>query len=147
MRKVLAAVDFSNISSGVIDAAASLAEAYSADMILMHVAAPDPDFVGYDVGPESVRDARAHTLRTEHRELQAMAEALRQRGIRARALLVEGATVETILAETERWGADVIVLGSHGRGALGRVLLGSVSKGVLRDAKCAVHVLPAAGQT
>jgi nucleotide-binding universal stress UspA family protein len=142
VEKVLAAVDFSKITDAVVERATGLAEAFSADLTLMHVAAPDPDFVGFDVGPEHVRESRAHELRAEHRELQERAEALRERGLRARALLVQGATAEKILHEAARWGADVIVMGSHGRGALGRVLLGSVSEQVLRGAPCPVFIVP-----
>ena len=89
------------------------------------------------------RDARAHQIRTEHKELQAVAEGLRERAISARALLIEGPTVEKILAEAERVQADAIIIGSHGYGASYRALLGSVNEGVLRGARCPVLVVPA----
>jgi len=144
VRKLLAAVDFSPVSKAVVDQAASLAKAFSAELTIIHVAAPDPDFVGYAAGPQTVRDDRAHQIRTEHRELQAIAEGLRDRGISARALLIQGPSVEKILAEGQRLQADAIVIGSHGHGALYRALLGSVSEGVVRTARCPVLVVPAA---
>lgn len=143
MQHVLAAVDFSEVSERVIEQAALLAEAFSADVSLVHVAAPDPEFVGYEAGPESVREARARELRGEHRELQAMAEGLRQRGLEAKALLIQGPTVEKLVEEIGRLQADVVVMGSHGRRALMRALLGSVSEGVIRHAACPVLVVPA----
>ena len=73
-----------------------------------------------------------------------MAADLQSRGISAHGLLVQGPTVETILTERERLQADTIVLGSHGRGALFRALLGSVSEGVVRATPCPVLVVPAA---
>ena len=147
MRRLLAAVDFSPVSKAVVDQAASLAKAFSAELTIIHVAAPDPDFVGYAAGPQTVRDDRAHQIRTEHRELQAIAEGLRDRGISARALLIQGPAVEKILAEGQRLRADAIVIGSHGHGALYRALLGSVSEGVVRTARCPVLVVPAAHST
>jgi nucleotide-binding universal stress UspA family protein len=144
VQKLLVPIDFSEISQQVLELAASVAQAFSAELTLLHVAAPDPAFVGYGAGPETVREARASELRSEHRELQAAAEALRRRGVSTRALLVQGATVETILKEARKLGADGIVLGSHGRGALSRALLGSVSEGVLRASRCPVLVVPAA---
>lgn len=143
MQRVLAALDFSTVTRAVVAQAASLAEAYGAELTLMHAAAPDPAFVGYDVGPQTVRDARARTLRTEHREIQALADELRGRGLRAKALLVQGAAVETILREARDLGADAIVIGSHGHGALFNLLVGSVAQGVLRDAPCPVVVIRA----
>lgn len=143
MKKILAAIDFSDVTGNVVEQAAALAQAFSAELTLVHVAAPDPDFVGYEAGPDTVRDARASELRGEHRQLQETGEALRERGLAARALLIQGPTIEKILEETKRIGAEVIVIGSHGHGALHRALLGSVSEGVVRGATCPVHVVPA----
>lgn len=144
MRRILVAIDFSPVSDAVVEHAASLATAFSAELTLVHVAAPDPDFVGYEAGPQTVRDARAETLHVEHRELQETAESLRDRGIRAHALLIQGPTVKTLLAEAQRIEADTIVLGSRGHGALYRALLGSVSEGMLSEARCPLVIVPAA---
>ena len=144
MRQILAAVDFSPVSKAVIEQAASLAEAFAAELTLVYVATPDPEFVGYAVGPQSVRDDHAREFRDQHRSLQAIAEGLRDRAITARALLIQGSTAEKILAEGARLRADAIVIGSHGHGALYRALLGSVSEAVVRAAQCPVLVVPAA---
>lgn len=141
--RILAALDFSEVTEKVLDQGERLAEALSAELVLLHVAAPDPEFVGFEAGPETTRQARARELRDEHRRLQEMADALRARGLSAMALLIQGPTVEKILAEAERLGAQFIVIGSHGHGVLHRALLGSVSEGVVRGARCPVHVVPA----
>src|SRR5690348_6591278 len=54
---------------------------------------------------------------------------------------VLGSPRPVILDEAESWGADLIVLGSHGYGALKRFLLGSVSQAVVSHAKCSVEVV------
>ena len=144
MKRILAALDFSEVSASVAERAASLAAAFSAELTLLHVAAQDPAFVGYGAGPDTVRDDRARELRDEHRRLQELAEDLRGRGVAAKALLVEGPSVEKILHEAERRRVDAIVIGSHGHAALYRVLLGSVSEGVVRKARCPVLLVPAA---
>lgn len=59
----------------------------------------------------------------------------------ADAVLIPGAPRPVILDEAEEWGADLIVLGSHGYGALKRFLLGSVSQAVVSHAKCSVEVV------
>lgn len=137
------AVDFSEGSPVVVEWAARLALALRAELTLVHVAEPDPDFVGYAAGPQAVRDAVAHAFRGEHRRIQELADGLRERGVAAKALLVQGPTVETLVAEARRERADVIVMGSHGRGALAKVLVGSVSEGVLRAGCCPVLLVPA----
>lgn len=143
MERILAAVDFSPVTDAVVEAAALLAGRFSARLWIVHVAAPDPDFVGYGPGPPNVRTSRAARLRDEHRALQESADSLRARGVDATALLVQGPTVAKILESAAEHRADWIVVGSHGRGVVGRLLLGSVSEGVLRGAGCPVLVVPA----
>jgi nucleotide-binding universal stress UspA family protein len=143
MRGIVVAIDFSPVCDRLVEEVARLAQSRGCYVWLVHVAPPDPDFVGYDVGPQDVRDRLAEELRDEHRRLQAMADALRARGIEATALLVQGPTVRTILDEAEKLDADLIALGSHGRGLAMRALLGSVSEGVLRRAKVPVLIVPA----
>jgi nucleotide-binding universal stress UspA family protein len=90
-----------------------------------------------------VRETVAAELRDAHRHLQEQSAALRERGIDCTALLVPGATPETLVREAERLNADLIVLGSHGHGAIRRALLGSVSEHVLHHAHRPLLILPA----
>jgi len=143
MEHVLVAIDFSAHGRAVLEQARKLARPDGAQLTLLHVAAPDPDFVGFEVGPQSVRDTRARELDLERREIHRMAEEVREEGIAARAFLFAGPTAETILREAGRLPADFIVMGSHGRGMLGNAFVGSVSRDVLRGATCPVVVVPA----
>ncbi len=142
MKTILASVDFSDVAPSVVKAAAELARFSGARLCLLHVASPEPDFVGYGPGPQTVRDAAARVYREKHRRLQTMESRLRKRKVDARALVVQGPTVEKILREARRLHAGMIVMGSHGHGALHRVLVGSVAEGVLRKAPCPVLVVP-----
>jgi nucleotide-binding universal stress UspA family protein len=58
------------------------------------------------------------------------------------ALQLQGATVATVLAEADRLGAELIVLGSHGHGAVYELLVGSVAEGVVRRSKVPVLLVP-----
>lgn len=143
MRQLLVPVDFSPVTAAVLDHAARLAKGFGAEVTLLHVAAPEPEFVGYATGPETVRSDVAGVLRKAHRDLQQLAETLRSEGVVAHAVCVQGSTVEMIRERAERSSADLIVIGSHGHGALYRALMGSVSEGVVRGAPCAVLLVPA----
>lgn len=140
--KILVAVDLSKYTETIIGEAQKIAGPLSAEVWLLHVAEPDPDFVGYDAGPQSERDAMAKKFHSEHTELQAFATTLRDDGLDTTALLVQGATAETILAEAAKLQADMLIVGSHGRGAINQLLVGSVSEGVLRRAESPVLVIP-----
>jgi nucleotide-binding universal stress UspA family protein len=142
MKHILAAVDFSVLSEAVVRQTTEFARAFGAEVTLLHVAAPDPSFVGYGVGPKSVRAARAGELKRERTDLQRMADSLQSEGISARALLYAGSTVETLIEEAARIPADLMIVGSHARGPIARALIGSVSHGVVQRARCPVLVVP-----
>jgi nucleotide-binding universal stress UspA family protein len=140
--KVLVAVDLSPASDKVVAAAGRVATQTGAEVYVLHVAEPEPDFVGYEAGPEVVRGQVAREYREEHRGVQKLADGLRADGIEATALLVRGPTVVTTLAQAEKLGAELIVVGSHGHGAIYDVLVGSYSAGVLRGSSVPVLVVP-----
>lgn len=142
MSGILVPVDFSSGTDSIIEYAASLATTMRRPLILLHVAAPDPDFVGYAAGPDTVRKQVAEEFRNEHRELESMKERLTGRGIQTEALLIQGPTVEKILSEQKRLGADWIVIGTHGHSAVYDLLVGSITEGVLRHTGCPVVVVP-----
>jgi nucleotide-binding universal stress UspA family protein len=143
MKTILVPIDVSSATADVVAQAAQFATAFSSTVWLLQVAAPEPEFVGYDPGPRDVRESVARERHESHRLLQQHSATLREHGIDTTAIQVQGATVETILREARRLHADLVVLGSHGHGALHRALLGSVSAGVLRHAPCPLLILPA----
>ena len=71
-----------------------------------------------------------------------MAETLNGAGLQAEALLVQGPTVETLMEVAGNVGADLIIMGSHGKSALYRAFIGSVSEQMLRESKVPVMIVP-----
>jgi nucleotide-binding universal stress UspA family protein len=140
---ILAAIDFSPVTEQVLTALQRVGTALSAHVWLIHVAPPDPDFVGYGTGPEGVRSQVAVEHRERHRELQGHADRLRAAGVETTALRVQGPTVATLMAEAERLSAALIVLGSHGHGRIYDLVVGSVAEGVVRASSLPVLLVPA----
>lgn len=143
MMNIVAAVDFSPVTERVLEALERVGAPLSAHVWLIHVAPPDPDFVGYGTGPEGVRSQVAVEHRERHRDLQALADRLRATGVETTALLVQGPTVTTLMAEAERLSAALIVLGSHGHGRIYDLVVGSVAEGVVRESSLPVLLVPA----
>ncbi|NNF66120.1 MAG: universal stress protein [Gammaproteobacteria bacterium] len=141
--KLMVAVDFSDPTDKILRVTKQLAKNLDAFVWVVHAAEPDPDFVGYDAGPEVVRGQVAKELRDEHRQLQKYADELREAGVDAKAMLVRGPTVKALLEMAGKQGADMIIVGSHGRGMVADILLGSVSQGLIKSARCPVTVVPA----
>jgi nucleotide-binding universal stress UspA family protein len=142
---ILVSVDFSEATPRILQVAAKLTRALSGKLWLLHVAEPEPDFVGYEAGPDVVRDQVAREFRDEHRKLQEYADSMRDEGLPVTALMIQGPVVDTVIAEAERLEADMLVVGSHGYGAVYDLLVGSVSRGILKHAEIPVLVVPVRG--
>jgi nucleotide-binding universal stress UspA family protein len=140
--RLLVPLDLSDATPKVLGMARRMGLAAHASVWLLHVAGPEPAFVGYAPGPDVVRDQVAEEYRQQHRDVQAHAEELRAAGVDATALLIQGATAGCILAEAERLEADLIVMGTHGRGAVYDLMVGSVSTAVLRGSRIPVLFIP-----
>ncbi|MGB5131887.1 MAG: universal stress protein [Steroidobacteraceae bacterium] len=140
---IVAAIDFSPVTEQVLQALERIGTSMPAHVWLVHVAPPDPDFVGYGTGPDGVRSQVAVEHRDRHRELQGHADRLRTAGVETTALLLQGPTVDTLIAEANHLSATLIVLGSHGHGRIYDMLVGSVAEGVVRASTLPVLLVPA----
>jgi nucleotide-binding universal stress UspA family protein len=139
---ILVAVDFSEVTERILQAVQRIPGRDGMNVVVLHVAEPDPEFVGWDAGPGVVRDQVAREFRRERHDVEEMAARMREAGIEATGLVVQGPTVSTILHEANRLGADLVVVGSHGRGAAYDLAVGSISSGVIRRASVPVLVIP-----
>lgn len=138
-RRILAATDFSPASSRALARAIELARANRAELVLAHVLAPIVPIVGDGyVSPSAYAGFEDAARRAGQRRLAAVAARAARAGVRAKALILSGIPAEEIARAARRHRADVIVMGTHGRSGLSRVLLGSVAQRVLVLAPCAV---------
>ena len=140
--KLLVATDFSPSSKRILRVARKLAQALSAELSILHVGMPEPEFVAYGAGRRADRDRTAREYKEEHRLVGEASKTMRDAGVEATGLVVPGVPADVIVGEAEKLGADMIILGSHGFGAVFKVLLGSVSTAVLKKAKCPVLIVP-----
>jgi nucleotide-binding universal stress UspA family protein len=142
MRRVLVCVDFSASTEKVVAFALEITRSTEAELYFLHVVPPEPDFVGYGTGPDSVRDSVAKTFRDVHVSLQELARVAGNGHTKITPLTIQGVAVDKIVEQAEKLGVDAIVLGSHGHGAVYDLFIGSVTKGVLGHAPIPVVVVP-----
>lgn len=142
MKRILVAVDFSEVTSSLIEEAIQLAQCSTTRIYMIHVAGSDPDFVGYGVGPIQERQFRAKELHTQKARLERLATELREMGIDAVALAIQGDTAKLLLSQAKRLQASLIIMGTHGKGLARAVILGSVSQDVVRHTPCPVMLVP-----
>ncbi|NHF58643.1 universal stress protein [Flavobacteriaceae bacterium TP-CH-4] len=142
MENLLVAIDFNGDETPLLDKAVQLATKFDSKVWLIHVAAADPAFVGYDIGPQNTRDSRASQLRKKHRQLQEYATELQKQGITATALLLQGAAIATIMEEVKKLHIDLIIMGHHEHGFLYQALMGSVSREIIKKSNIPVLIVP-----
>ena len=140
--KLLVAVDLSESTQPIVEKVEEINKDCPAKVWILHNAEPEPDFVEFKVDPLAARETLAEKFHNEHCQIQEIANRLRKSGLEATALLVHGATVETILKEASDLDVDMIVVGTHGRGAMYQLLVGSVSEGILHKSRYPVLVIP-----
>jgi nucleotide-binding universal stress UspA family protein len=139
IRHILHASDFSPASRPALDRALGLARSARAALTIMHVIAPIVPLVGDGyVSPQVIDDldrrARAHAAK----EMGKLVARAKQAGVRARTLIVEGPAADRIVRAARAKRADMIVMGTHGRGAVAKFFLGSVAGRVVATAACPV---------
>ena len=133
VRTILHPTDFSDRSEYALGLACALARDYGARLIVLHVieaaAAAAYGEVIVPVDPEPLRAAAQEQLaRLE----------VPQANVRAERRLEQGDAVAEILRVAQEVNADLVVMGTHGRTGLGRLLMGSVTEQVVRRAPCPV---------
>jgi nucleotide-binding universal stress UspA family protein len=129
IRTILHPPDFSPHSDYAFAVACALARGYDAQLFVLHVA-PPPD-IAFPGGPPP---------ENYHPELTAALHRIQAPDprVRLRHRLVEGDADEEIVQTARDIHSDLIVMGTHGRTGLGRLLVGSVAEWVLRRAPCPV---------
>jgi len=116
-------------------------------MVLFHVIEPIPEYVPVGASMDAIStsppavDLEEQTALAKAR-LEKLAGPLRSAGLEVCCEAVLGAPVDEIIDQAKLQGADYIVLGSHGHGALFHLFSGSVVTGVLKHSPCPVVVVP-----
>ena len=135
MRRILLATDLTPASDLATDWAFALAERNGADLLVMSVIDP------HELRKESLRTGLRWDQVRDRRQAAAQELVARRRPtVDVRFMVWTGEPGESIVSAADSEAADLIVVGTRGRGTIGRLLLGSVSEHVVRNAPCPVLV-------
>jgi nucleotide-binding universal stress UspA family protein len=133
VRKILYPTDFSSYSNQAYFHAISLAEKHGASLTIVYVYNPE--------APAQSGEPADHTGRRAYWRAQLESVRPLNTTIEVQHLLLEGDPAGEIVRHVQQTGVDLVVMGTHGRTGLERLLLGSVAEKVLRDAPCSVLVV------
>src|SRR3989338_8618863 len=142
IQKILVPTDFSRDSDQALDYAAVLAEKFKAEIFLAHVM----ESFTYSVSDTlTVVDHRKALKTIAQPLLDNLRKGLSEKGLSVKARLVDGVPYQEIIKVARKEKADLIVMGTHGRTGVGRLLLGSVAEKVVRLSACPVLKVRAPG--
>jgi nucleotide-binding universal stress UspA family protein len=137
VQKLLLATDLTDASSAATEQAFELASRLGASLLVVSVIDPGQLWL-----PGGTANARVDQVRARREaSAQNLVERGRESGIPVTFLVWEGEPGESIVSAAEAERPDMVIVGSHGRGPVGRFLLGSVSEHVVRHAPCPVLVV------
>lgn len=137
---ILHPTDFSDSATAAFRVACTLAKQWNARLIILHVYPPVTAlYTGEGIVPPSVGPSR-ETLWERLQQIRPQ-----DPNVQVEHVLVEGVEVPEILRVAKGRNVDLIVMGTHGRTGLGRILLGSIAEHVLRQSPCPVLTVRSVG--
>lgn len=137
-RTILAPIDFSECTRGVVERAADLSRRYEAPLLLLHAYEP-PSYVLPEGLVTLERSELERILANLKQSLEKVADAAREAGaVQVEAQVVQGHAVLEIIRIARERSDTLIVMGTHGRTGLKHLLIGSVAENVVRTAPCPV---------
>jgi nucleotide-binding universal stress UspA family protein len=140
--KILLAIDESKFSEAAAQAVIRQIKPDGVEVCVLHVVEPLLLLPDFHAGTIEELRASEQRLRQRGQELVSRAEQLlRAAGFTVQTAVEEGDHRGEIIDYAAEWGADLIVLGSHGRKGLDRFFMGSVAEHVARHAACSVEIV------
>ncbi len=140
---ILLPTDFSECGNYALRYATSLARTFGASIICVHVIEPMVPTAGYSgmTEPLPIADITEQLEDSAERELPRIAECEECAGLQVEEVIAHGEAASEIVRVAKARNVDLIVVSSHGRTGLGRILFGSTAEAIVRHASCPVLVV------
>ncbi len=143
LQRILLPTDFSGCANFALPYAAAIARAAKATIVCVHVVEPVVPAVGYTglAEPMPIADISGQLEDSAERQLPKLAECEECVGLDVEEIIVHGDPAAEIVRVAQEQEVDLIVISSHGRTGLGRMIFGSTAEAVVRHANCPVLVV------
>lgn len=142
MVNIVLPVDFGDKTEQLVEGAVKFAKQVNGRIFLIHVAPSDIGFAIGDMGFQYFPEVEENEIREELVQLNKIQQRILAHDVECEHLLKQGIAKDIILEHAQDKKADFIVMGSHGRSGIYDVFVGSLTKGITKDSKIPVLVLP-----
>ncbi|MCF2217915.1 MAG: universal stress protein [Chlorobi bacterium] len=142
MVNIVLPVDFGDKTEQLLEGAVKFAKQVNGRIYIIHVAPSDIGFAIGDMGFQYFPEVEENEIREELVQLNKIQQRILAHDVDCEHILKQGIAKDIILEHAEDKKADFIVMGSHGRSGIYDVFVGSLTKGITKDSKVPVLVLP-----
>lgn len=142
MINIILPVDFGEKTDQLVDGAVKFAKEVNGRICLIHVAPTDIGFAIGDMGYQYFPEIEENEIREELVLLNKINQRILAQDVDCEHILKQGIAKDIILEYADLKSASYIVMGSHGRSGIYDVFVGSLTKGLTKDSKVPVLVLP-----
>jgi len=137
LKKILCAVDFSDMSKIVASYANTFGEKFGSEVIVLYVAPSLTQYVGFHVPPASIETFVGEIVSGAEKKMDVFVQENFE-GIQVRGVVKTGYPAEEILDLADSECVDMIVMGTHGRTGIDKILFGSVAEKVVKSSNVPV---------
>ncbi len=137
IKKIVCALDLSELSPRVAEYAVSLARVFSAEVVVVYVAPSLNQYAAMEVQPEALANLVGMISVSAEKTMEKVV-AEHFAGVKTETKISSGSPAEEIIRAAESAGADLIVMGTHGRTGVGLIIFGSVAEKVVKNSRIPV---------
>ena len=142
IKKILCAVDLSEHSKMVADYAITMARAFDAEITVLYTAPSLSQYVGFHVPPSSIENFVGEIVTGAEQSMdEFIAEMFPDPSIKVEGKILSGYAAQEIIAFSNTHNVDIIIMGTHGRTGIDRMLFGSVAEKVVKTASVPVMTI------
>ncbi len=136
-KKILCAIDFAESNEKIVDCAKSIAKAFKGKIFVIYVAPTFSQFIGLQIPTKTIDDFIEEIVSTANKNMDSfMKESFKD--VEAEGNVLRGDPAEVIIEFSKEIGADIIVMGTHGRKGINKLLFGSVAQKVIKHSQIPV---------
>jgi universal stress protein A len=139
IKRILHATDFSKASARALNEAVELAKQNRAELAIVHVIEPTPYVAGDELGTAEIYTKLEETAKQNaEASMSKLLKRLNKPNMKVQGFLLTGPASDEIVNAAKKKKANMIVIGTHGRTGLSKLLMGSVAGKVISLATCPV---------
>lgn len=142
MKNIVVPIDFGDFSKRIINFSVEYAQDREIKLYFLHVLPLDVSYVVGDMGMQYVHGVQGNMIEADTKRLEELTDFIKEKKIPYETEVVQGIASDTILEKAKEVDAELILIGSHGHGALYEALVGSVTHDVLKITDIPVLIVP-----